>query len=547
MKTRSVVLVITATLAIEIGPLAQNAAPAAATAASSDGSATIFDPTIKAIQNPDNLAIPGKSGDVAVRNLVPFIQVAATDDRFRVNLLSQLEQNRVDKQVGPASGQNGTTNAVTKGSVPWLIGLAQEYGGMTQSTSGNTTTFKLNPINLIAALNADTNYLDSYTAGNSTFMVKYLRLLTVGFSFNTGSQSSGVTSSSTGGLTNSNSFTGFTAHYDIYNRRDPRDPKWKNSWGPIFSTYGKPTADSIAKVQAALLGEKSSAAFTTWLADTRTAVEAVKKSSSDDILKVLQSRAQELKKIIVADPAAQTAVDQAAQSLLTYSGARNNLIGDIMKSTIVSAEYDLIKQSNQPLVNTGGNTTVSTSQPVPDLSNFNLIIETPFFKTTRGSCINPVNPTAKPDPANPNAKCNINYSQFTANASTTLFNSIPRGSGTGRVRDYQLSGQLDIPIGIINQDVSDVTASLSGVFLSLLQQPLGQPVQVNGVNVNTKGNIGLFQAKLSVKLKNSGVEIPISFTYATRTQLIKESDVRGNVGVTFNLDKLFAGAQANKQ
>lgn len=193
MKTRSLVLVITATLAVEIGTLAQNAAPAAATTASSDESATIFDPTIKAIQDPNNLAILGTSGDVAVRNLIPFIQVAATaatDDKFRVNLLSQLEQNRVDKQVGPASGQNGTTNAVTRGSVPWLIGLAQEYGGMTQSTSGNTTTFKLNPINLVAALNADTNYLDSYTAGNSTFMVKYLRLLTVGFSFNTGSQSS---------------------------------------------------------------------------------------------------------------------------------------------------------------------------------------------------------------------------------------------------------------------------------------------------------------------------------------------------------------------
>jgi hypothetical protein len=371
-------------------------------------------------------------------------------------------------------------------------------------------------------------------------MVKYLRLLTFGFSFNTGTQSSGVTSSSTAGLTNTNAFTGFTAHYDIYNKRDPRDPKWKGLWGPIFAGYGKPAVDDINKVQQALSGEKSKAAYEDWLVKTKQAVEAVKKSNPDQIETVLEAQAQKLKTIIAADPAAQAAVDQAAQALQTYSGARNNLIGNIMKSTIISAEYNLIKQSNQPLANAGSKTTVTTAGAIPDLSNLNLIIETPFFRVKSGDC----GTDLKPD--DPAAKCNINYSQFTANLSTTIFDSIPTGSVSGRIRDYQLSGQLDIPTGIIPTNVGEVTGTVSGLFLSLLQQPLGQPVQVNGVDVNTKGNIGLFQAKLSLKLSKSGVEIPISFTYATRTQLIKESDVRGNIGVTFNLDNLFAGSQANK-
>jgi hypothetical protein len=38
---------------------------------------------------------------------------------------------------------------------------------------------------------------------------------------------------------------------------------------------------------------------------------------------------------------------------------------------------------------------------------------------------------------------------------------------------------------------------------------------------------------------NNAIRIPISFTYSNRTELIKESDVRGQVGISFNLDALF--------
>ena len=228
------------------------------------------------------------------------------------------------------------------------------------------------------------------------------------------------------------------------------------------------------------------------------------------------------------DPAIQTAVDQAAEALFNLAGARNNLIDNVMKSPILSVEYNLINQANQPLVNTGSNTTVTTPGRIPNLSNINIIFATPLFHNT----------------SNIDSKSR-NYAQLTANLSTTLFNSTPAGSNAGRIRDYQLSGQVDIPSGTI-PNIGDATTTFSGVLLALLQQPLGQMVQVNGVDVNTKGNIGLFQAKLNIKVKNTGVQIPISFTYATRTELVKESDVRGNVGVTFNLDSLFAGSQASK-
>ena len=232
MKTRSIVISVMVCFSMELGILAQTQSAPATT----DTKNSIFAAMITDIQQ---AATVQAAVNVVNNNLTPFVQYAATDDKYRATLLSDLEQSRVDQQVGPSGGQNGSTNAVTKGSVPWLLGVAEEYGAVTQSTSGSTVTFKLNPINLIAALNRQ-NYQASYTTGNSVPMVTFLRQLSFGFSFNTSSQSSGVTSTSMTGLTNSNAFTGFNAHYDIYNKRDPGDPKWTPTFNSVYSTYANP-------------------------------------------------------------------------------------------------------------------------------------------------------------------------------------------------------------------------------------------------------------------------------------------------------------------
>ena len=92
------------------------------------------------------------------------------------------------------------------------------------------------------------------------------------------------------------------------------------------------------------------------------------------------------------------------------------------------------------------------------------------------------------------------------------------------------------------QSIGVPTLTFAGLFLSLREQPLGIPVQVNGVNVNLKGNMGFAQAKISFPVKKgSGVNVPLSITYASRTELNKEHDVRGSVGMTLDLDTIFAG------
>ena len=56
----------------------------------------------------------------------------------------------------------------------------------------------------------------------------------------------------------------------------------------------------------------------------------------------------------------------------------------------------------------------------------------------------------------------------------------------------------------------------------------------------TKGDIAAGQVKLTIPIKDSGIKIPISVTFASRTELVREKEVRGNFGFTFDLDTLFA-------
>ena len=58
---------------------------------------------------------------------------------------------------------------------------------------------------------------------------------------------------------------------------------------------------------------------------------------------------------------------------------------------------------------------------------------------------------------------------------------------------------------------------------------------------DTKGSWKVFQAKILIPMKGTDAKIPFSVTVANRNELIREKRiVRANVGVTYDLDMLFA-------
>ena len=129
---------------------------------------------------------------------------------------------------------------------------------------------------------------------------------------------------------------------------------------------------------------------------------------------------------------------------------------------------------------------------------------------------------------------------FTLNASSSWF-ADKRPGMTESWRDAQFSGTAKILLRPVTGHGAPAL-SFAGPWMYLNQRPLGIDIPAfNRTKVNQPGSIRLFQTKLELPTANAAVKIPISFTYSNRTDLIKENDVRAQIGFSLNLDALFSG------
>lgn len=113
----------------------------------------------------------------------------------------------------------------------------------------------------------------------------------------------------------------------------------------------------------------------------------------------------------------------------------------------------------------------------------------------------------------------------------------------GRFRDFRVGVEGKFKLREL-ANYGAPTLSFAGLFVHLNQAPLGIGViAFNDAKINQPGNIGVFHTKLEFPAANNTMRIPLSFTYSNRTELIKESEVRGQIGISFNLDALFVEKQ----
>jgi hypothetical protein len=447
----------------------------------------------------------------------PFVVALAPESKGASNAIqaqgrSEVEQNRQDKQAGATSNSSGSTTLVSKGSSPSLLGFALEHGGLTQTTSGNTITFRGNVVNSVTAL-LKTTYLDSYELSHSDPLVGYLSKVSFGVSFDT---QANQPSTAQGFEPSTKNFSGFSVKYDIYNHRDPRDKRYRDTWKKFSDSVGRQAANSIGDLDDLI--RFNSARFNTWeskvLADTENLSKSQNPSDSD-YTKVITDACTSFVASFADDPAIQKAITQTGLKLGAYSEGVANRIKEIRSTTITTIEYNLTRQLT---TNDKNITATRPNQKIPDLSNVNLVLERGFSSA--------------------------DTPELTLNVGGTWFNSPNTADPKrGRVRDIRASLEADWQLVALDK-LSKPTLSLSGQYLNLFAEPLGQQVMLNGVTIVRRGPMELFQAKLSIPLgKSSGVKVPVSFTYASRTELVKESDVRGNIGITFDLDTLFSKAK----
>jgi hypothetical protein len=443
-----------------------------------------------------------------VATVTPGAQAAA--DSTVKTIGSKMAVKRTDVQPGAAAGAAGSTTAVASASKPSLFGLALENGAITQTSQATSATVSVNPWKVVESLVHDENGTISPSDPGSVL----LRKLALSLTLNTNSsQNAKQTNASAGAaatpitlLTQAKQISNLTVHFDIHNDRDPMSGgAAKKIRAKVYPAFGRQFFDSVRPIvqfeaetlnaEVALLAGKSGA-------DIQTEVSAFLKD-------------QGMK--LASDPLTAAAIPRYRSAASDILMADKSAYDAIAHSPTLSLEYSLDRQpltqaaagtaSTMPLVNT------------PDLHTVRLIHANQF----------------------------IGASDYTITASASFFGQ--KTAGMPDVwRDFQVGAKLTIPFAGIKNAVDKGSFELSGLFEDLRQMPLGINLQINGVSITQPGKIGLFQAKYSIPIgNNSGVQVPVSVTYSNRTDLIKESDVQGNIGITFDLDKLVAGKQTAGQ
>jgi hypothetical protein len=401
--------------------------------------------------------------------------------------VAKIEEARVDKQVAATAPTSSLTSLLSKASVPGILGLAVENGALQKEVNGTTYTFRGNFIGIIKAL-GDKGFFKSYDDDDPT--TRFLRRFSFAASFDTsrGQQA--------GTFTGSNQqLSSYSFHADLYNKRDPRNSSYTTKWSDLISKQGQAMTQDLTIFTAFFFEPGKNAApnlvsdpnLIKWLAAAQDAIVA---ASADQVDKVVRAQLDNLRTVQIS-PTAKAVIADFERHADSYLEDRGRLLKEVANAPIVAFEYTNNRPGNQP-----------------NYSNFNVIGE-----------FSPFNGQA----------------DLTANASFSTFSTKPAGV-TRTVRDFQLSGQLDVPLGDIAK-TGPFIFTMSGKY-----QHVFSDITTTGTTPTTlkKGDLGIGQLKFTIPVKGSGVKVPLSVTFSNRTEFIKESKIRGNIGVTFDLDTIFS-------
>jgi hypothetical protein len=415
---------------------------------------------------------------------IEYIALVARPTGLLLRTLQLYTEERSDKQVGATSSASGTTTLVSKGTVPKVLGLAVENGAVTQTQSGTTVTFRTNVGGALNALSGKGFF--QLSPGDDDPSLWLLSRLSASASFDT------TRGGGNGTLTaDQQQLSQWTARLQVINRRDPTGPaalaKWRGKLLPLQTGI----AQSAVVLSQAIEHDPAVQAWIAATADAiRTVGAAAARGTSAEQAAAIEAALESAEARFPASLQPQTVDALSAFERLSSAFVieRDTLLRGLASGALVSAEYT----SDHPARG-------------PRTSNLRLVGEV-------GGAVD-----------------------LTGNASLTFFHQNPVGV-TSSVRDVQFSGEMDIKLGSADT-VGAFVFSAAGKFVRQFENGFSD----DGIMIpDSKGTIAAGQLKLTVPVKGSGVKIPLSVTFANRTELIKEKVVRANVGITYDLDTIFA-------
>ncbi len=442
-------------------------------------------------------------------------------DQLLTKTVAAWQDARVDQQIGPALTGKGSTDLVSRPSATDLVAMAMQTGALTQTVSGTTATFQANAGGAYKALIGrpvvcpECSPLKPFDFDN----------LNVSVSFDVSGQSTSTVSTS--GSANSvttapasvllpqsaSAVSQVDLKYNILNPLDPRSKHFQDAWTDAFKKHSPDLAAAAVKMNTDVLtilnplildADQKLKILQGKYTDEITRAAAA--NNSDQVRATFENYFQQLAGIARSDvPDLDEKVSSATGSIAAYSQLNYAAVEEATGSQL-TLEY-----------------AYNRSPGAPDTHDIRFI----YGYTPKSAAAGTL---------------------FTLNVAASLYGGqLPSGARYGRLRDVQAAGQFDRPVG--DRITHPATFSLAG-YMQYQQDPSVLNITAGNLTPGTSitlpndaqvllgssGVLAVVQAKITLNM--SGVDIPIGIEWANKTDLLDASDVRGNIGLTYNFDSL---------
>ncbi len=387
------------------------------------------------------------------------------------------QTTRTDKQLGTTAASGGSTSAIEKPGWSDLLGFAIEHGAIQQQTSTTTLTLSTTPYAFFVPSQDDT------AAANRQY--GYLKRLGLSASFNISDKNTGLLNVRRKNLSQ------YSAKLRLTPERGPNTREFDDEWNTLI----KPAIQNYLKTRAnlgALSADQQIEAKKTAKAKIASIILCALKTRVFDEVKADGSGRIKVDKL-TADHIVATVLPSLIAARKRVGEARE-LYDQMMKDFERKPEASLSFTNNRPTTGT-------------EFGTFNFLYQRYLGDTPVKFTFN-TGPSFyhRPDPA-------MNQKTFRDFVTTLSF-----------------EGHRDSPFKTTELDLSPMTYSLTARY-QRLQENKGIPKK--------KADLAIVQFKLEVPVAK-GFSVPLSLTYANATEQNREKNVRGNFGITFDVDKFLA-------
>jgi hypothetical protein len=430
------------------------------------------------------------------------------------SFLQAVENARNDVQTGSSPSTPGSTSIVSKGVAAQVLSLAAEQGAISRTNTANSSTFRGNAVGVARLIAGDEQfpYCAIYDFACVSPLARVLEGTSFSVSFNLSQNNSTLPSSGTPPANNSQvlnaspeQISAWGLRYDFHVHKKPSEIA--RNYGAQFNASVRKLGDDyldaidtlLDKIPADKLGDWT-AKYVVLLRSDQTADKGAFTKALSDAVKDLADLAQK------ADPQFKAASDKVVANMSAYFVGRDKAVSDYVNKVTLSVSYDNTRPANQP--------TQSSAK---------------FILSAHTGAV-----------------------LLTANGTIEWYNQT-LNSNVSRLRDAQFAVQFDHTFGKSTAQLSPTLSAgyyyqymVDNALLTLPSTALvpGTTIALPGnasVLLNTKGSINVGQVKVVFKVRNTGINIPLAVTFSNRTDLLaNDNEVRGNFGISYNLDSLFS-------